>query len=123
MVSNQNRFAFDWLTTVFRAVDSLRNPHQNLTKHQDTGIARTNLLPRARWLARADVALRQPSGNEPSHLARVFFAEKLLLNSKLLFFKSGNRLVFRLRWHGHLLNQRAELHKNCVNRKINELKK
>jgi hypothetical protein len=41
-------------------------------KHQDSGFARTNLPTRARWSAKADVAIRQPSGMRPSHLARVF---------------------------------------------------
>jgi len=56
---------FDWLTIGFlKPVDSSKKPTQNKVSHQDTGIARTNLPPRARWLAKADAAFRQPSGIE-----------------------------------------------------------
>lgn len=53
----ENRFGFDWLTIGFlKPVDSRDKPNQNKFTHQDTGIARTNLPPRARWLAKADAA-------------------------------------------------------------------
>jgi hypothetical protein len=75
----KNRFGFGWLTIgFFKPVDSRDKPYQNKFTHQDTGIARTNLLFRARWLAKADAALRQPSGIEPSHLARVFLCSFFL---------------------------------------------
>ena len=63
----ENRFGFEWLTIGFlKPVDSRKEPNQNQFSHQDTGIARTNLPPRARWSAKADAAEWQPSGLEPS---------------------------------------------------------
>ena len=65
----------DWVfqTWFFKPVDSLKKPKQNKSVHQDTCFAHTNLPPWARWIAKADAASRQPSGIEPSLLARFFY--------------------------------------------------
>ena len=70
---NKNRLGYGWVPIgLFKPVDSQKKPHQNKSIHQDTGFARTNLFFRTRWLAKADAALRQPSGIEPSHLEGFF---------------------------------------------------
>ena len=78
------------------------------------GLARTNLPPRARWLAKADAALGQPSGIEPSHLARVFlcsfFLEYLLTDWQTMI-EDENLTVAQQQHLKQVRQKREELEK------------
>jgi hypothetical protein len=82
--------------------------------HQESGFARANLPPRARWLAKADAALRQPSGMEPSHLARVFlcsfFLEYLLTDWQTMI-EDENLTVAQQQHLKQVRQKREELEK------------
>ena len=72
----KNRFGFGWLTIgLFKPVDSCDKPYQNKFTHQDPGFARTNLLFRARWLAKADAACTSHYLNVFDDFGHDYFAQ------------------------------------------------
>ena len=87
------------------------------------GLARTNLPPRARWLAKADAALRQSSGMEPSHLARVFlcsfFLEYLLTDWQTMI--EDENLTVAQQQHLKQVRQKVEEFEKRMNYKAQPL--